>query len=155
MKWLFAMAAGALSGWLIVTLTNEVAIAASAGAAIGILATIALFATNPYQSLLKMAGAMAIGCIFGWVASLLTIKLAPAMVIGTVIGVLATLAVATDRPLRSMVKLIVAMVISFGVAWGLGLAIGDHRWAVALAVPLSMLLLLPVADRVSLPRRPF
>lgn len=153
MKWLIAMIIGAASGWLIASVTDEVAIASASGAAIGILATIALFGTRPFHSLVKAAGAMAVGCIFGWVVALLTSSLKPAMIIGAAVGVLATLAVATERPLRSLLKLVAATAVSFGAGWGIGLATGYHHLGVALAVPIAMLLLLPVADTVKLPRR--
>lgn len=153
MKWLLAMIIGALSGWVIATVTNEVAIAATSGGAIGVLATIAFFGTRPVHTLVKVATAMAVGCLFGWVASLLTAKIAPAMVIGAMIGVLATLAVATDRPFRSLTKLIFAMGVSFAAGWGIGIAIGNHHLGMVLAVPIAMLMLLPMADTTRLPRR--
>ncbi len=153
MKWLLAMMTGALSGWLIASATDEVAIAAASGAAIGILATIALLGSRPLRTVVKVASAMAVGCVFGWIVALLTMKLAPAMVIGAVIGVLATMAVATERPARSLVKLIGASAASFAVGGGIGAAMGNHHLGLALAVPLAMLLLLPMADTVALPRR--
>lgn len=153
MKWLIAMMIGALSGWLIASVTNEVAIAALSGGAIGFLATIGLFGTRPVHSVIKVASAMAVGCIFGWLASLLTTHLAPAMVIGAAIGVLATMAVATERPVLSLAKLIGAMAVSFAIGWGVGIALDNHHLGMALTVPLSMLLLLPLADNVNLPRR--
>lgn len=153
MKWLIAMLIGALSGWLIVSLTDEAAIAAASGAAIGILATIAFFGNRPLHTVTKVAIAMATGCVFGWVVALLTMKLALAMVIGAAIGVLATMAVATERPLLSLAKLIGASAASFAVGWGIGSVTGHYHLGLALAVPLAMLLLLPLADTVSLPRR--
>lgn len=155
MKWIVAMLIGALSGWLIVSVTNEVAIAVASGAAIGILATIAFFGTRPLHTVAKVAIAMATGCVFGWIVAELTMKLAPAMAIGAVIGVLATMAVATERPVRSLVKLIGASAFSFAVGWGIGSLTGNHHLGLVLAVPLAMLLLLPMADTISLPRRPF
>ena len=153
MKWFLVMVIGALSGWLIVSLTDEVAIASAAGAAIGVLATIAFFGNRPLHTVAKAAIAMAVGCVFGWVVALMTTGLAPAMVIGAVIGVLATLAVATERPALSLLKLIGAAAASFAVGWGLGAITGNHHLGLALAVPLAMLLLLPMADTVALPRR--
>lgn len=155
MKRLAPVLIGAVSGWVIVSVTDVVAIAVASGAAIGILATIALFGTRPFHSLVKAAGAMAIGCIFGWFAALLTSSLAPAMVVGAAIGVLATMAVATDRPMRSLAKLVGAMIISFAAGWAIGALFGNHHLGVALALPISMLLLLPMADTIALPRRPF
>jgi len=153
MKWLIAMLIGALSGWLIVSLTNEVAIAAASGAGIGILATIAFFGSRPLRAVTKVAIAMGTGCVFGWVVALLTMKLAPAIIIGAVIGVLATMAVTTERPARSLAKLIGAAAASFVVGWIIGGAAGNHHLGLALAVPLAMLLLLPMADSISLRRR--
>ncbi|GAA0536871.1 putative membrane protein YfcA [Rhizomicrobium palustre] len=153
MRWLIAMVIGALAGWLIASVTEEVAIASASGAAIGILATIALIGSRPLHTVVKVASAMAVGCLFGWVASLLTTRMAPAIVIGAAIGVLATMAIATDRPVRSLAKLIGAMAISFTAGWGIGIAVGNHHIGMALAVPISMLLLLPMADTIRLPRR--
>lgn len=153
MKWILAMVIGALSGWLISSVTDDMAIATVSGGAIGFLATIALFGKRPVHTVVKVATAMAVGCVFGWVASLLTSHLAAAMVIGATIGVLATLAIATERPVLSLVKLVAAMAVSFAAGWGIGLAFDNHHLGVALAVPISMLLLLPLADTVTLPRR--
>ena len=156
MKWLIAALIGALSGWLIASVTDETGIAMAAGAAIGVLATIALFGTSPVQSVLKVAGAMALGCLAGWLVAWLADGLAVPMVVGAAAGVLATIAVAGTRPLRSLVKVIGAMVIGFAIGWGIGAAVGDHTLGMALAIPLSLPLLLLMADARSETRhRPF
>ncbi|MDE2113173.1 MAG: hypothetical protein KGJ79_18735 [Alphaproteobacteria bacterium] len=156
MKWLIAALIGALSGWLIASVTNEVAIAMASGAAIGILATIALFGTHPVSSVLKVAGAMAIGSLAGWLVAYLVNALAVAMAVGAAVGVLATFAVADTRPVRSLVKVVGAMAVGFVIGWGIGEALGDHKLGMALAVPLSLLLLMFMADaRAEKRRRPF
>jgi len=153
MKWLFAILIGSLSGWLIVSVTDEVAIAIASGAAIGILATIALFGTRPAHSVAKVAGAMAIGCLFGWLVASLTGGLTGAMAIGAGIGVLATIAVASERPVQSLLKVAAAMGVGFLVGWGIGAALGDHRLGMALVIPLGLPLLLLLADTFKEPRR--
>ena len=153
MKWLLPMLIGSLSGWLIVSVTDVVAIAIASGAAIGVLATIALFGTRPARSVAKVAGAMAIGCVFGWLVALVTGGLTGAMAIGAGIGVLATIAVAGERPVRSLLKVAGTMGIGFLVAWGIGAAVGDHRLGMALAIPLGLPLLLLLADTLAEPRR--
>jgi hypothetical protein len=156
MKWLIAMSAGALSGWVIASLTDEVAIATASGAAIGVLATIALFGTSPARSLFKVAGAMAIGSLAGWFVATLTDAISVAMAIGAAVGVVATFAVADTRPVRSLLKVIGATAIGFAVGWGVGYAVGDHRLGMTLAVPVGLLLLLLMADTVTETRhRPF
>lgn len=153
MKWLIAMAVGALSGWLIVSVTDEVAIAMASGAAIGILATVALFGTRPVHSLVKVAGAMAIGCLAGWLVAVLVNALAISMAVGAAVGALATVAVAGTRPVRSLAKLIGAMGIGFGIGWGVGIAVGNHSLGMALAVPVGMTLFILTADTMAEPRR--
>jgi hypothetical protein len=156
MKWLVAALIGSASGWLIASVTNEVAIAVISGGAIGFLATVALFGTRPVHSVAKVAGAMALGCLAGWLVAALTDTLAPAMAIGSGIGVLATIALSGERPLRSLVKVVVTMAIGFAIGWGIGAAVGDHRLGMVLAIPLGLPLLILLADTVRLPRhRPF
>ncbi len=153
MKWLIAMAAGALSGWLIASLTDEVAIAMASGAAIGILATIALFGTDPARSVFKVAGAMAIGCLAGWLVATLTDALTVAMASGVAVGALATVALAGTRPVRSLLKVVGAMGIGFAIGWGIGTAVGDHKLGMAIAFPVGLTLLLLTAETMKLPRR--
>lgn len=153
MKWLLAGLIGSLSGWLIASVTNEVAIAASSGAAIGILATIALFGTRPAHSVAKMAGAMGLGCVAGWLVSALTGGLTVAMVIGSGVGALATVAFTSERPLRSLLKLIAAIGFGFAIGWGVGSLIGDHRIGMVLAIPFALPFLLVMADTMRPPRR--
>lgn len=156
MKWFFAMLIGSLSGWLIASVTDDVAIAASSGAAIGVLATIALIGTRPVHSMAKVAGAMAIGCLAGWLVDTVTTHQPFAMVMGASIGVLATIAVASTRPARSLAKLIAAMTFGFSAGWLIGMAIGDHNIGMALAIPLGLPLLLLLAGKEpQLRRRPF
>lgn len=156
MKWFIAMAAGALSGWLIASVTDEVAIAMASGAAIGVLATIALFGTQPARSVFKMAGAMAIGSLAGWLVATLTDALTVSMAIGAAVGALATVALAGTRPVRSLLKVIGAMGIGFAIGWGVGIAVGDHRIGMAVALPVGLTLFLLTADSMALPRhRPF
>jgi len=156
MKWLIPMLIGSLSGWLIVSVTDEVAIAVASGAAIGILATIALFGTRPARSVVKWAAAMAVGCLFGWLVSSMTGSLRGAMLIGAVIGVLATLAVTDERPALSLAKIVGTMAAGFVLGWGIGYAVGDHRIGMALIVPLGLPLLLLWAEPLPPPRhRPF
>ncbi|MDE2183124.1 MAG: hypothetical protein KGJ78_08880 [Alphaproteobacteria bacterium] len=155
MKGLIAALIGALSGWLVASVT-EVAIATACGAAIGVLATIALFGTNPARSLLKAAGAMAIGSAVGWLVATLTGGLAVAMAVGAAGGVLATIAVADTRPLRSLAKLAAAMSVGFAVGWGIGSAAGDHNLGMALVIPLTVPLMMLMGDaRTARRRRPF
>ena len=153
MKWILAMVIGALSGWVIVAATHEVAIASASGAAIGVLASIALLGTRPVRSVFKAAGAMAVGCLFGWLVSSLTGGLAIAMALGLTVGVLGTVAVAGRRPLVSLLKVAAAMGVGFLVGWGIGLAVGDHRLGMALAIPLGLPLLVALADTMAEPRR--
>ena len=153
MKWLVAGLVGSLAGWLIVMITQEVLIAVTAGGAIGFLATIALFGTRPLQAVGKVASAMAIGCMFGWLVSALTDSLKISMVIGMAIGALATIAMASERPVLSLVKVIGTMGIGFAAGWAIGYAVGDHRIGMALAIPLGLPLLAVIADSISLPRR--
>lgn len=156
MKWFLAMLAGAMSGWLISSMTGEVAIAAASGAAIGVLATIALFGTRPVHSVFKMAGAMAVGSLAGWIVASLTDHLTIAMAIGAAVGVLATIAVGDERPVRSLIKVVGAISVGFLVGWGVGFAIGDYRWGLALSVPLALPLLMLMAENAPRPRhRPF
>jgi hypothetical protein len=153
MKWFVAALIGSLSGWLIATVTDEVAIAASSGAAIGILATIAMFGNRPVRSVFKVAGAMAIGCLAGWLVAYLTDSLKVAMAIGAGIGVLATIAVTSEKPLRSLIKVIGTMAVGFAAGWGIGALIGDHRIGMVLAIPVGLPILILLADTVSQPRR--
>jgi len=153
MKWLIAMMTGSLAGWLIASVTDEVAIAMASGAAIGVLATIALFGTDPVRSVLKAAGAMAVGSLAGWLVACLTDTLAIAMIIGSAIGVLATVAVTGAHPVRALFKVIGAMGVGFLVGWGIGAVLGDHRLGGAMAIPLGLLLLMLVADTAVEPRR--
>ena len=153
MKWLVASVIGSLSGWLIATVTDNVAIAVASGGAIGVLATVGLFGTRPLQAVVKVAGAMAIGCLFGWAVSSLTDSLKIAMAIGMAIGALATMAVVSKRPLYALLKVIGTMGFGFAVGWGIGYAIGDHRIGMALVVPLGLPLLVLTADTIALPRR--
>jgi hypothetical protein len=156
MKWLLAGLIGSLSGWLIASVTDEVAIAASSGAAIGVLATMALFGTRPAHSVAKMAGAMGLGCLAGWLVSALTGGLTVAMMIGSGVGALATIALTSERPVRSLLKLAGAMSFGFVLGWGIGALIGDHRIGMALAIPLALPILLVMADTMRPPRhRPF
>lgn len=156
MKWLIAAMIGAFSGWLIASVTDEVAIAMASGAAIGVLATIALFGTRPIRSVLNVAGAMAIGSLAGWLVASLADTLAVAMAVGGAVGVLATIAVTGTRPLRSLLKVVGAMSIGFVIGWGIGAAIGDHKLGMALAIPLSLPLMLLMADaRTKQRHRPF
>ncbi len=156
MKWFIAMAIGAASGWLIASVTDEVAIAMASGAAIGVLATIALFGTNPVRSVLKVAGAMAIGSLAGWLVACLADGLAIAMAVGAAVGALATIAITGARPLRSLLKVVGAMGVSFTIGWGVGSAIGNHTIGMALMVPFGLTLLLFIADSpVVRRRRPF
>lgn len=156
MKWLIAAAAGATSGWLIASVTDEVAIAMASGGAIGVLATIALFGTTPVRSLIKVAGAMAIGSLAGWLVAWLADGLAIAMAVGATVGAMATIAITDTRPLRSLMKVVGAMGIGFIVGWGVGTAIGNHTIGMSLMVPLGLLLLLLTADSTGVKRhRPF
>ncbi|MGA7713228.1 MAG: hypothetical protein WCA81_15085 [Rhizomicrobium sp.] len=156
MKWLIAMALGSVAGWLVVSITDEVMIATASGAAIGVLATIALFGTSPVRSVLKVAGAMAIGSLAGWLVAYLANTLAIAMAGGAAVGVLATIAVTGARPLRSLAKVIGAMGVSFAIGWLIGTAVGDHKLGMALAIPLGLLLLMLIADVIPKQRhRPF
>ena len=156
MKWLIAALTGAVSGWLIASVTDEVAIAMASGAAIGVLATIALFGTRPVRSVLKVAGAMAIGSLAGWLVAALADTLMVAMAVGAAVGVLATIAVADTRPVRSLVKVVGAMGIGFVIGWGIGAAVGDHKLGMALAIPLSIPLIMLMADAKTERRhRPF
>ena len=156
MKWLIAASIGALSGWLIASVTDETAIAMASGAAIGVLATIAMFGTRPVRTVSKAAGAMAIGSLAGWLVATLADGLAVAMAVGAAAGVLATIAVVDTRPLRSLVKLAGAMGAGFVVGWGIGAAVGDHNLGMALAIPLSLPLLMLMAEAKTRTRhRPF
>lgn len=156
MKWLIAMAIGSVAGWLVVSATNEVTIAVACGAAIGVLATIALFGTRPVRSVLKVAGAMAIGSLAGWLVAYLADTLTVAMAGGAAVGVLATIAMTGTRPLRSLTKVVGAMGVSFAIGWAIGTAVGDHKLGMALAIPLGVLLLLLIADTApKLRHRPF
>ena len=156
MKWLIAALIGSLSGWLISSVTDEVAIATASGAAIGVLATIALFGTTPVHSVLKAAGAMAIGSCAGWLVATLTDTLTVAMAVGGAVGVLATIAVTDTRPVRSLLKMVGVLGISFAAGWAIGTAAGDHKLGMALTVPLSLPLLILTADpRVQRRHRPF
>lgn len=153
MKWLIAMAIGSLAGWLIASVTDEVAIAVASGAAIGALATIALFGARPVRSVLKVAGAMAIGCLAGWLVALLADTLAVAMTVGAAVGVAATIAVTSARPLRSLLKVIGAMGISFVIGWGIGAAFDQHKLGLVLAIPPGLLLVMLISDPVPVLRR--
>ncbi len=156
MKWLIAAVMGALSGWLVASVTDEVAIAMASGAAIGALVTVALFGTRPVRSVLKVAGAMAIGSLAGWLVAYLADALAVAMAVGAAVGVLATIAVAGTRPVRSLIKVVGAMGVGFVIGWGVGAAVGDHNLGMALAIPLSLPLLMLMADvRAEQRHRPF
>lgn len=156
MKWLIAMAIGSVAGWLIVSVTDEAAIAVASGAAIGVLATIALFGTRPVHSVLKAAGAMAIGCLAGWLVAYLADTLAVAMVGGAAVGVLATIALTGTRPLRSLTKVVGAMGAGFAIGWLIGTAVGDHKLGMVLAIPFGVLLLVFIANSVPKMRhRPF
>lgn len=156
MKWLIAMAAGVVSGLVIASVTDEVAIAAASGAGIGILATIALFGTRPVHSVFKVAGAMAIGSMAGWLVALLTDHLTSAMALGAAVGVLATIAVASERPVRALLKTVAVMGLSFVIGWQVGHAFGHPRLGLALALPLSLPFLLLIADTMTKRRhRPF
>lgn len=156
MKWFIAMAVGAVSGWLIESVTDEVAIAMAAGAAIGVLATIALFGTDPFRSVVKVGGAMGLGCLAGWVVAYLADGLMFPMAVGAAVGASATIAVAGTRPVHSLLRVVGTMGIGFVIGWGVGFAIGDHRIGMALMVPLGLALLLLTADTVSTHRhRPF
>lgn len=150
------MAIGSVAGWLVVSVTNEVTIAVACGAAIGVLATIALFGTRPVHSLVKAAGAMAVGSLAGWLVAYLADTLALAMAGGAAVGVLATIAMTGTRPVRSVMKVVGAMGISFAIGWLIGTAVGDHKLGMALAIPLGVLLLMLIADSVpKLRHRPF
>jgi len=153
MRWLLAASAGALSGWLIASATDEVAIAAAAGAAIGVLATIALFGTSPVRSVFKVAGAMAMGSLAGWAVASLTDHLTAAMAIGGAVGVLATVAIASERPVRSLCILAGAMGFGFVAGWSIGLALGHPKLGLALVIPLGLPFVVLLADRLRLPRR--
>ncbi|MDE2161956.1 MAG: hypothetical protein KGL29_03345 [Alphaproteobacteria bacterium] len=156
MRWLIAIVFGSLSGWLVASITNEVAIAMASGAAIGVLATIAMFGTRPVRSVLKVAGAMAIGSVAGWLVAYLAATLTVAMAVGAAVGVLATIAVTGTRPVRSLIKVVGAMAVAFVIGWGIGGAVGDHKLGMALAVPLGLLLLMLIADSMpKLRHRPF
>ena len=156
MKWLIAMAIGSLAGWLIASITGEAAIAMASGGAIGVLATIVLFGTRPVHSVLKVAGAMAVGSLAGWLVAYLTDTLAVAMTVGAAVGVLATIAVIGARPVRSLLKVVGTMCVGFAIGWGIGAALGDHKLGMALAIPLGVLLLMLIAERMpELRRRPF
>ena len=125
----------------------------ASGAAIGVLATVALFGNRPIRSVLKVAGAMAVGCLAGWLVASLTDSLKVAMAIGAGIGVLATIAVASERPFQSLLKVIGTMGVGFAIGWGIGIAIGDHRLGMALSIPLGLPFLFLLADSIKLPRR--
>lgn len=157
MKWLAAALAGILSGWIISEITGGVAIAALSGAAIGTLTTIALFGTRPVHSLAKAVIAMGIGCLFGWLISAVTGGLTIPMILGLATGVFATIALTSERPVRSLLKVIVVMGIGVAAGWGVGYAIGHHGIGMALTVlPLCIPLLILFADTVRPPRhRPF
>jgi hypothetical protein len=156
LKWLIAMAIGSMAGWLIASITDEVAIAVASGAAIGVLATVALFGARPVRSVLKVAGAMAIGCLAGWLVAYLSDRLAVAMIVGAAVGVLATIAVTCTRPVRSLIKVIAVMGVGFGIGWGIGAAVGNHALGMVLAIPPGLLLLVLVADsEPKLRHRPF
>lgn len=156
MKWLIAMAIGSLAGWLVASITDEATIAMACGAAIGVLATIALFGTRPVHSVVKVAGAMAIGSLAGWLVAFLTDTLAVAMAVGAAVGVLATIAVNGVRPVRSLIKVVGTMGVGFVVGWGIGAVVGDHKLGMVLAIPLGLLLLILIADSMPEQRhRPF
>ncbi len=156
MKWLIAMAIGSLAGWLVASITDEAAIAMASGAAIGILVTIALFGTRPVHSVLKVAGAMAIGSLAGGLVAYLADTLTVAMAVGAAVGGLATIAVTGARPVRALVKVIGAMGVGFVIGWGIGAAVGDHKLGMALAIPFGLLLLMLIADTMPKQRhRPF
>lgn len=156
MKWFVAAAIGASSGWLISSLTDEVAIAVVCGGAIGFLATIALFGTRPAESFTKVAIAMAIGSLAGWIVSMLTGTLGAAMVMGSAIGAVATIALVGERPVLSLLKVIGAMGVGFLVGWGIGMATGNHRLGMALVIPLGLIVLTLTARTMAAPRhRPF
>jgi len=156
LKWLIAMAIGSLAGWLIASITGEAAIAMASGGAIGVLATIVLFGTRPVYSVLKVAGAMAVGSLAGWLVAYLTDTLAVAMTVGAAVGVLATIAVIGARPVRSLLKVVGTMCVGFAIGWGIGAALGDHKLGMALAIPLGVMLLMLIAERMpELRHRPF
>lgn len=156
MKWLLAGLIGSLSGWLIANVTDQVAIASSSGGAIGVLATIALFGTRPALSVFKVAGAMGLGCLAGWLVAAVTGGLTGAMMIGAAVGTLATISLTSERPLISLLKLAGAMGFGFVVGWGIGTLIGDHRLGMALAIPLGLPVLVLMADSIRpTRRRPF
>ncbi len=156
MKWLIAMAIGSLSGWLIASVTDEAAIAIAAGAAIGVLTTVALFGTHPVYSVLKIAGAMALGSLAGWLVANLADALAVAMAVGSAVGVLAAVAVTSTRPVRSLIKVVGASGVGFVIGWGIGAAVGNYELGMALAIPLGLPLLFLIADSVpEQRRRPF
>ncbi len=156
MRWIITMSVGAISGWLIASVTDEIAIAAASGAAIGILTAIALFGTSPVRSVFKTASAMAVGSLAGWVVASFTDHLHIAMAVGSAVGALATIAVISERPIASLLKLVAAMAFGFLVGWGIGSIIGDHRIGFALSIPLALPLLLLMADTTPKPRhRPF
>jgi hypothetical protein len=156
MKWLLTGLIGSLAGWVIVMITDEVLIAVTAGGAIGFLTMIAMFGTRPGPAVAKIAGAMALGCLFGWLTSVLTGSLKISIVIGMAIGALATIALASERPAMSLLKVVGTMGVGFAVGWAIGYAVGDHRIGMALAIPLGLPLLAVMADTIALPkRRPF
>jgi hypothetical protein len=156
MKWLLAGVIGSVAGWLIVSVTDQVAIAVVAGGAIGFLATIALFGTKPVLAVGKVAGAMALGCLAGWLVSSVTDSLKIAMIIGMAIGALATIALSSQRPFASLLKVVGTMGFGFAAGWAIGYAIGDHRIGMLLAIPLGLPLLIVFADTMRMPRhRPF
>jgi hypothetical protein len=153
MKWLIASLIGSLSGWLIASVTDSPAIAVTAGGAIGLLATIGLFGTRPMQAVAKVATAMAIGCLFGWLAAALTGSLKIAMAIGMAMGAVATIAVSNERPVPALLKVIATMTAGFAAGLGIGYAVGDYRIGLAAAIPLGLVLLAVLANTMAEPRR--
>ena len=146
MKELLAASAGAFSGWVISSVTDAIAIAMAAGAGIGILTAVALLSTRPISSVAKLAGAMAIGSLAGWLAASLADSLTLAMMIGSAVGLFATVAVTETRPVRSLIKVIGSMCVGFAFGWGIGAAVGSHKLGVALAIPFALALLMLLAE---------
>jgi hypothetical protein len=156
MKWLIAALIGSLSGWLIAFVTNSVAISVVSGGAIGFLATVAFFGNNPLQAFVKVAGAMAVGCLVGWMVSTLTGSLRTAMIIGMAIGALSTIAFASQRPFHSVIKVFGSMAVGFAIGWAIGNLTGNYLVGMLLAIPLGLPILILLADKIApTKRRPF
>ena len=98
MKWLIAMAIGSLAGWLVAFLTDTLAVAMAVGAAVGVLATIAVNGVRPVRSLIKVIGTMGVGFVIGWGIGAVVGDHKLGMVLAIPLGLLLLMLIADSMP---------------------------------------------------------